>query len=139
MVLALYSEVSVRKVNMHFVYEGFTQEGGSRCFLFRGIEGRGSTDIFSIEIDLTLLATNRVLIQEAPSFCVGLLTTALIGGPDSLERFHAYRVVGADFRSLQIEREEKAAEKALRKAPSRPFRKPAASANVWLGKPSRGD
>lgn len=122
---------------MHFAYEGFTQEGDRRCFLFRGIEGRDSVD-FSIEIDLGLLAQNQVLVQEGPIFCLRLLTTALVGGPGCLERFHAYKVVGEDFRPLQIEREGRAAEKALRKAPRRPFRKPPPAANVWLGTPSKG-
>jgi hypothetical protein len=123
---------------MHFVYEGFTQEGDRRCFLFRGIEGRDSTDIFSIEIDLRLFAQNQVLVQEGPIFCLGLLTTAWVAGPDCLERFHAYRVVGEDFRPLHIEREGKAAEKALRKQPRRPFHKRPPNANLWLGRSSGG-
>lgn len=120
---------------MHFAYEGFTQDGDRRCFLFRRIEERSSADIFSIEVDLPLLAQNQVLVQEGPMFCLKLLTTASVGGPDCLERFHAYRVVGDDFRPLLIEREGRAAEKALRKQPRRPFRKPPPSANLCLGRP----
>ena len=122
---------------MHFAYEGFTHEGDRRCFRFRGIEERDSIDVFSIEIDLRLLAQNRVLVQEGPMFCLALLTTASVGGPDSLKRFHTYRVVGDDFRSLLIQREEKEAEKALRRQPRRPFRKPPPAANLCLGRPSR--
>jgi hypothetical protein len=118
---------------MHFAYEGFTQKGDKRCFLFRGIEGRDSTDIFSIEVDLRLLAQNQVLVQEGPIFCLNLLTTALVAGPHSLNRFHAYRVVGEDFRQLQIERAARAAEKALRKPPRKPFRKPPPAANGVTG------
>jgi hypothetical protein len=125
-----------RKVNMHFTYEGFTQDGDSRCFLFRGIEERDSTGIFSIEIDLRLLAQNQVLIQEGPMFCLRLLAAAEVSGPDCLARFHPYRVVGEDFRPLHIEREGRAAEKALKKKPRRPFRKPPPTANLWLGRSS---
>jgi hypothetical protein len=104
--------------------------------MFRGIEDRDSTDIFSIEIDLRLLAQNHVLVQEGPMFCLSLLSSALLAGPDYLKRFHAYRVVGEDFRPLLIEREVRAAEKALRKQPRRPIRKPPRSAGLHLGRPS---
>ena len=124
---------------MHFAYEGFTQEGDKRCFLFRGTKVGDSTDIFSIEVDLRLLAQNQVLVQEGPIFCLNLLTTALVGGPDYLQQFHAYRVVGEDFRQLQIERARRAAERAPRKPPRRPIRKPPAASNVWLSTSSKGD
>lgn len=120
---------------MYFAYEGFTQEGERRCFLFRGIEGRDSPEIFSIEIDLSMLAQHQVLVQEGPKFCLALLAAALVDGPERLERFHAYKVVGEDFHALHTEREGRAAQKALRKSARRPFRKPPPTANVWLGSP----
>jgi hypothetical protein len=122
---------------MHFTYEGFTQDGDRRCFLFRGIAEHHPASVFSIEVDLPLFAQNRVPVQEGPMFCLRLLTTALLAGSDGLDRFHSYRVVGDDFRPLLVERERKAAEKALKAPARKPFRKPAFRSNLRLGTPSR--
>ena len=122
---------------MRFAYDGFTQDGDRRCFLFRGIEERNPTISFSIQVDLRLLVQNRVPVQEGPMFCLQLLTTASVGGPTCLDRFQSYTVVGEDFRPLLIERERSAAEKALKKPARRPFRKPAFTSNLHLGTPSR--
>ena len=118
---------------MHFAYEGFTHDGDRRCFRFRGIEELSPATIFSIEVDLRLLVQNRVLVQEGPMFCLQLLTTASVSGPNGLDRLHSYRVVGDDFRSLLVERERSAAEKALKKRPRKPGRKPSLASNVHLG------
>jgi hypothetical protein len=123
---------------MHFAYEGFTHDGDRRCFLFRGIEERNPTIMFSIEVDLRLLLQNRVPVQEGPMFCLQLLTTASMGGPNCLNRFHSYRVVGDDFRPLLIERERSATEKALRKRSQKPVRKPSFASNLHLGTSPRG-
>jgi hypothetical protein len=125
-----------KKVKMQFAYDGFTQDGDIRCFLFRGIEERNPTISFSIELDLRLLVQNRVPVQEGPMFCLQLLTTASVGGPTCLDRFQSYRVVGEDFRFLLIERERRAAEKALKKPTRKPFRKPSFTSNLRLGIPS---
>ncbi len=120
---------------MHFVYEGFTHEGNRRCFLFRGVEERAPADVFSIEVDLPLFEKNRVSVQDGPSFCLQLLTRASSAGPVQLERFHSYQVVGDDFRSLVVERERREAEKALKRRPRSPHRKPPFTSNLRLGKP----
>ena len=122
---------------MHFVYDGFTQDGDRRCFLFRGIEERNPTTSFSIEVDLRLLVQNRVPVQEGPMFCLQLLTTASVGGPTCLDRFQSYTVVGEDFRPLLIERERRAAEKAIKKPARKPFKKPSFASNLRLGTPFR--
>src|SRR5437763_2849767 len=115
---------------MHFVYDGFTHDGGTRRFLFRGIEERSPSSAFSIEVALPLFAQNRVSVQEGPAFCLQLLMNASLGDPSQLARFQHYKVVGEDFRPLLIERERRAAEKALKKAPRRPLRKPPVSSNL---------
>ena len=120
---------------MHFAYEGFTQQGDMRCFLFRGTEDRSPAILFSIQVDLSLLAQSRVPMQDGPMFCLQLLTAASVAGPDYLNRFHSYRVVAEDFRPLLMERERKAAEKALKK-PVRPrLRRPSFTSNLYLGTP----
>ena len=108
---------------MHFAYQGFTQNGDTRCFLFRDTEEHDPARVFSIEIDLRLLMQNQVPVQEGPMFCLQLLTNASLGGPAYLNRFYSYRVVGQDFRPLLMERERMAAEKAMRKISRKPFRK----------------
>lgn|SRR6185437_388390 len=125
-------------MSTHFSYEGFTQHGDRRCFLFRGIEDRNPAILFSIEVDLPLLQQSRVPLQDGPMFCLQLLTTASVEGPNCLNRFQKYRVVAEDFRPLLIERERSAAEKALRKSPRAPFRKPSFTSNLYLGTPSKG-
>src|SRR5438067_6502655 len=117
---------------MHFAYDGFTHDHDTRCFTFRGIEEHTPIRVFRIEIDLALLAQSRVPMQEAPIFCLQLLTTASLGGASFLERFHKYRVVAEDFCPLLIEREKRAAEKAMKKAPHRPIRKPGSISNIQL-------
>jgi hypothetical protein len=122
--------------NMHFSYEGFTQDGNRRCFLFRGVENLTPTTLYSIEVDMPLLLQSQVAVQDGPMFCLQLLTTASNGGPNCLDRFHKYRIVAEDFRPLLIERERKAAEKALKKPYRPPFRKPSFPSNLYLGKQS---
>ena len=118
---------------MHFSYDGFTQDGDRRCFLFRGIEHLNPTVLFSIEIDLSLLLQSRVPVQDGPMFCLQLLTTASVGGCACLEKFQKYKVVAEDFRSLLIEREQRMADKSFRKPYRTPVRKPSFTSNLYLG------
>lgn len=123
---------------MHFAYEGFTHSGDIRSFIFRSIEGYNSANVFSIEIDLTLLARYRVPVQDAPQLCLYLLNTASLAGSTGLSRFHSYRVVGEDLQPLLIERERKAAEKALKKYPRPTPRRPSVASSLRLGTPESG-
>jgi hypothetical protein len=118
---------------MHFAYDGFTQEGDERCFLFRGIEERNLTTAFAIAIDLRLLMQNHVLVQEGPMFCLRLLTNASLSGPDGLNRFQHYQVVREDFQPLLLERARIAAEKARKTPARRPVRRPPVTSNLHLG------
>lgn len=122
-----------KEEDMHFAYEGFTQDGDRRCFMFRGIEERNPISIFSIEIDLRLLLQNRVPVQDGPMFCLQLLTVAAVGGPSCLNKLLSYRVVGEDLRPLLIERERRAAEKAVKKQLHRRPIKPSSTSNLRLG------
>ena len=120
---------------MHFAYKGFTQDHGRRCFTFQGMEDYHPVCVFSIELDLPLFAQNQISVQEAPLFCLQLLKTALLAGPNSLEKLQHYRVLAEDLRPLLLDRERRAAEKALKKSPYRPFRKPASTSHItWTKK-----
>jgi len=115
---------------MNFTYEGFTQDHSRRCFTFRGMEDYHPVSVFSIELDLPLLAQNQISVQEAPLFCLQLLKTALLAGPSFLEKLQHYRVLAKDLRPLLLEPERRAAEKALKKASYWPFRKPASTSHL---------
>lgn len=119
---------------MHFTYEGFTQDHSRRCFTFRGMEDYHPVCVFSIELDLPLLAKNQISVQEAPLFCLQLLKTALLAGPNFLEKLQHYKILAEDLRPLLLERERRAAEKALKKSSYRPFRKPSLMSNIQLAK-----
>jgi hypothetical protein len=80
---------------------------------------------------------NRVLVQEGPMFCLQLLTAANGCGSNNLDKFRSYRVVGEDFRPLLIEREHRAAEKALKKHPRKLQKKPSFTSNLHLGTAAR--
>jgi hypothetical protein len=117
---------------MQFVYEGFTHEGDTRCFTFqsKSVASTEPARVFSIRIDLPLFARYRVAMQEAPMFCLQLLTNASAAGPHDLEKFHQYRVVEDDLRPILVDRERRAALKAL-KTPARRFvRKPPDSSKL---------
>lgn len=122
---------------MNFAYEGFTQDRDRRCFTFRGTQDFHPVSIFSIELDLSLFAQNRISVQEGPMFCLQLLTTALQAGPSFLEKLQHYRVLAEDLRPLLLERERRTAEKAFKKASFRPVRKPLSVSNINLITPVR--
>ena len=126
----------IGKVNMHFAYDGFTQDGNRRCFLFRASEDHTSAPSFSIEVDLELLLKNQVSMQEAPLFCLNLLTDASLDKPGSLDRLRSYTLVGDDFKQLHVERQREAAERLSKKATRKPIRRHSNTSNVHLGSPS---
>jgi len=121
---------------MQFAYEGFQQNGDSRCFQFRAAGGRDS-ELFSLEVELSLFLLHRVPVQDGPRFCLRLLEAALIGDPGLIGRFRNYAVRSEDFQVLLLERARKLAEK-IHRPPRRPFRKPSAGSNLFLGVPSPG-
>lgn len=121
---------------MNFVYQGFTHDGPIRAFVFHGVEHAKTAAVFSIEVDLPLFARNRVAMQDAPMFCLQMLTNAFAAGATALEKFGHYRVVEADLRSLLVDREKRAALKALKPAPRRFVRKPPATSQLrWADAP----
>jgi hypothetical protein len=119
---------------MNFTYQGFTQADNRRAFTFWSARTRDDqSSIFSIEVDLPLLSRVRLPVQEVPMFCLQLLNNASLAGIDFLQRFRSYLLVEEDFRPLLLERERRAALKALKKPPRQPVRKPSAHSNVVLG------
>jgi hypothetical protein len=121
---------------MQFAYEGFTHEGNDRCFRFRPVGLNESAAPFLIKVALGLFAQNQVRVQDGPRFCVDLLQTAFASDPTGLNRFHTYRVVSEDFRSLLVKRKRELALKAVKKPHFTPPRKPSLSSNLFLGIPN---
>jgi len=126
--------VQQHKISNNFAYQGFTQNGDKRCFTFRDRKTQNDPmGTFSIEVDLPLLSKMRLPVQEGPRFCLLLLNTASLAGSDFLDRFHTYRLVEEDFHQLLAERERGAVQRAMRKPPRRPFRKPSSHSTLVLG------
>ncbi len=119
---------------MQFAYEGFTHAEDSRCFHFRSNGARVIAEEFCIKIKLLLFSQNHIPVQDGPRFCLELLETASTSEPNRLDQFHAYSVGVEDFRPLLLEREKKAAERAMKNSARKPFRKPSMSSNLSLGK-----
>lgn len=121
---------------MKFLYQGFTHHGDIRSFTFHGIEQSKIAAIFSIAVDLPLLARNQVAIQVGPTFCLQLLTTACAADPNFVTRLHNYRIVEEDLRPLVVDREQRAASKAFKPPPRRSGRKPPVTSQLrGLGVP----
>ncbi len=128
--------VTQRGNAVQFVYEGFTHAGQVRSFNFQGIDPAKSSTVFSIEVDLPLLARHRVNMQDGPGFCLQMLTVALAAGPDSLQKLQHYRIVEEDLRPILVDRANRAALKALKTPPRRFVRKPPVTSQLrGLGAP----
>jgi hypothetical protein len=112
---------------MQFVYQGFTHEGDVRSFNFHGMEQSKVAAVFSIKVDLPLFAKCKIAIQVGPVFCLQLLTAACASDSGFVAKLRNYRIVEEDLRPLILDREQRAAVKALKPAPRRPPRKPSST------------
>jgi hypothetical protein len=119
---------------MNFTYQGFTSNGGNRCFTFLSTRTEDHPITrYLIEVDLLLLSRLRVSVQDGPIFCLKMLNTACAAGLESLAKLHSYRLVEEDFRQLLLEREKVAAGKSARRFQRKPFSKHSPQSNVVLG------
>ncbi len=116
------------KPTTQFAYQGFTHEASQRCFWFQGGGDKISpAQTLCIAMDLALFADYHIALQEGPMFCLQLLTTASLVDGGYAAHFQRYQVLKEDLSPLLMERERRAAEKALRKTPRGAFRKPGLS------------
>jgi hypothetical protein len=96
---------------MQFLYMGFTQQAGLRCFRFQGVlpTERPANVSSNIELemsaDMALLAQHRVRVQDGPALCLQVLGTMLSGAPDTAIPFETYQITEADVRAFVIERD----------------------------------
>jgi hypothetical protein len=96
---------------MQFLYMGFTQQAGLRCFRFQGVlpTERPANVSSNIELemsaDMALLALHRVRVQDGPALCLQVLGAMLAGAPDTAIPFETYQITEADVRAFVIERD----------------------------------
>lgn len=109
---------------MHFVYQGFTHDGDIRSFAFQGIDERRVQMMYSIRVSLLLFARHRVAMQEAPAFCLHLLTDASASTPPGLEKFYNYQVVEEDLLPIVADRARRELQKAYKSSSRRLVQKP---------------
>ena len=110
---------------MDFAYDGFEHGANKRRFFFRRIQKTAFGSSFLIDVDMTLLARNGVAVQEAPLFCLGMLSSALLLGESALENYHEYELRHEDFQDLRAERAKRQAELQMRRHKSRLKPRPA--------------
>jgi hypothetical protein len=109
---------------MNFVYQGFTHKGNIRSFTFQGRDENKFETSFSIHVNLLLLSRYRLAMQDAPAFCLQMLTSAYASSPGKLEQFKQYQLIDEDLLPLVLDREKRATQKALKAPPRRFGRKP---------------
>jgi hypothetical protein len=123
---------------MRFLYQGFTHDGDTRLFTFQGIDEQKVETLFFIKVNLSLLARNKLAVQDAPGFCLQLLTNACGPTPDPLEKLRQYSIMQEDLAPVLVDRERRARLKSFKSASRRFVRKPseapAPTAAVQLAK-----
>ncbi len=115
---------------MRFLYQGFTHDGDNRVFTFQGIDDHKVETLFLIQVNLPLFARSKVSMQDAPAFCLHLLTNACTSEPDALLKFRQYQVLEEDLIPILEDRERRAKLKAMKVAPRRVFRKPTQASHI---------
>jgi hypothetical protein len=117
---SLAAIMTVQKKTMDFLYDGFEHGANKRRFFFRRTQKAAvSPSAFSINVDMALLARNKVAIQDAPMFCMSVLCAALLSGESVLETYHEYEVRPEDFQGLVAERAKRQTELQMRRNKSK--------------------
>jgi hypothetical protein len=81
--------------------------------------------MYFIRVSLLLFARHRVAMQDAPAFCLHLLTDASASTTiPGLEKFHDYQVVEADLLPLVADRTRREMQKAHKSSSRRLVHKP---------------
>jgi hypothetical protein len=120
---------------MQFLYMGFSQQANIRHFRFQGVLPRerptkvARSCEFSLSADMALLARYRIPIQDGPTLCLQILTSALTGAEEKAIEFAAYAVTLDDLCAFASARNAIAEAKIARRKPRAPF-KPAPSSQL---------
>ncbi len=113
---------------MQFLYMGFTQQAGLRCFRFQGVlpterPANVSTNIeLEMSADMALLAQHRVRVQDGPALCLQVLSAFLAGAPDTAIPFETYHITEADVRAFVVDRDAAEQANLARRKSRQPFK-----------------
>jgi hypothetical protein len=115
---------------VHFIYDGFVQDGNNRCYSFKAVEEHRASAVYNVWVDLKLFTKYQVPLQNGPMFCLHLLQASDRANPESI-----YHAVDSDFAGVLAERAARATALASKKVARRPLRKPQPSSqlNRYLG------
>ena len=107
---------------MQFSYRGFQQQQGKRRFTILGTGKEKPTLDFHFTVDLVLLTQHGVGLQEVPSLCFNLLTSACSEEESTIHRFSEYEIGSTDLIAFTAPRRAVAAARA-NKQPYHPNRR----------------
>jgi hypothetical protein len=122
---------------VQFLYLGFSQQAGIRCYRFQGIVPRGlparvSPKVeFTLNADISLLGQYSIPFQDGPALCLGLLTAALGGDGDKAAEFASYTITPEDFSAFASARAAVIQARLARRKPRSPFKPSASSQMRW--------
>lgn len=112
---------------MQLRYVGFTQKGSLRSYFFqRSTQSENGTrskrvDEFHVDADLSMLALFQIRVQDLPSLCLGVLTTAITSIPAEQQVSSAYTLTAKDLGAhVLAHRPAEGSKPPRRKKPPRP-------------------
>jgi len=122
---------------MQFLYMGFSQVANVRSFRFQGVVPRerpariAKNLEFLLTADMELLAEHRIRVQDAPTLCLKILTTAFAGAEDRAVEFTSYAITNADVTAFASARNAIEETKQARRKHRPPFKPSASSQLKW--------
>jgi hypothetical protein len=122
---------------MQFLYMGFTQNANVRSFRFQGVVARerpskvAQNIEFLLTADMALLAQHRIRVQDGPTLCLKILTTAFAGEEDRALEFSTYVITREDVSLFASARNAVEDAKVARRKHRPPFKPSASSQLKW--------
>jgi hypothetical protein len=137
----LYSAARVQPpegaASMRILYMGFNQEVNVRFYKFQGVASTDRPTATARTVDLTvtadmaLLIKHQIRIQDAPSLCLEILTSALSKKEDDAIRSASYALTREDLSAFTSRRTALEESKAARRKPRAPFKPSPSSQLKW--------
>ena len=107
---------------MHFAFQGFEQHEGSRKMKFLCVKDNRPAAVVALSVNIRLLVTAGISLQEAPALCVQVLKAASDLSEASMAEYQDYALTAVDLAAFTAPRKAQALEREKRKGsrPSRP-------------------
>ena len=125
---------------MQLLYKGFDQRANIRSYHFDGVVPSEPPRrvvkhlAFLLKLDMTVLAEQRIRVQEAPALCLGILRAALSAPDADTIPFLSYTITRTEIVAFASARTAAEEAKAGRRKQHRPAFKPATPAQwKWPG------